>query len=105
MMAGEGREPLVEPPRQRLGAVLGREIGGEIAHERREIALRDRRGRLAHHHRAGAEAFDDEAKPRQLLAHARRCSAAASGSRSTISGVNNACRSIAPFSRSSLSRS
>ena len=67
MMAGEGREPLVEPPRQRLRAVLGREVGGEIADERGEVALRDRRGGFAHHHGAGAEALDDEAKPRQFL--------------------------------------
>ena len=55
-------EPAVEPARERLRAVLGREIGGEIADEAGEVARRDRRRRFAHHHRAGAEALDDQAE-------------------------------------------
>ena len=66
MMAGEGREPLVEPARQGLGAVLGRKVGGEVAHEGGKIALRDRRGRFAHHQSAGAETLDDEAERGQF---------------------------------------
>ncbi len=67
VMAGESRKPLVEPPRQRLGAVFGRKIGGEIAHEPGKIALSDRRGRFAHHDRPGAEALDDKAEAGEFL--------------------------------------
>jgi hypothetical protein len=49
------------------GAVLSREIGGEIADERDEIALRDRRRRFANHQSAGAKTLDDEAEARKLL--------------------------------------
>ena len=70
--AGEGPEPTIEPARKALRAVLRREVGGEIAHEAGKIALSDRRGRFAHQDRAGAEALDDKAEPRQLLVHARR---------------------------------
>ena len=49
------------------GAVVGREVGGEIAHEGDEIALRDDRGRFAHHDRAGAEALDDKAEPGEFV--------------------------------------
>ena len=66
-MAGESRKPLVEPTRQRLRAVLGRKVGGEITDEAGNVALRDRRGRFTHHHRAGAETLDDQAEAGKLL--------------------------------------
>ena len=54
-------------PGEALRAVLGGEIGGEIAHEAGEVALRDHRRRLAHQDRARPEAFDDEAERGQVL--------------------------------------
>ncbi len=62
MMAGDGREAMVEPALQRQRAVLGGEIVGEIAQQRGHVGLGDQRRRLAQQDRAGAEAFDDEAE-------------------------------------------
>ena len=61
-MAGDGREAMVEPALQRLGAVLGREILREVAQQPRHVAPLDQRRGFAQQHRAGAEAFDDEAE-------------------------------------------
>ena len=67
MMAGEGREPLVEPALEAQRAVFALEIGGEVANERGEIALRDHSRGLAHQDGAGAEGFDDEAERGELV--------------------------------------
>ena len=67
MPARERPKPTIEPAREALRAVVRREVGGEIAHEAGEIALRDDCGRLAHQHRAGAEALDDKTEPGELF--------------------------------------
>ena len=103
MMAGEGREPLVEPALQRLGAVLGGEVLGEIAHQAGQVALRDQRRGFAQQHGAGAEAFDDEAERRQNPRRVSISAAAAQGSRSTTCGEKRVCRSMALASRWRLS--
>ena len=67
MTAGERPKPTIEPAREALSAVVRREVGGEIAHQAGEIALRDNGRRFAHQHRAGAEALDDKAEPGELF--------------------------------------
>src|SRR5437868_6992010 len=63
MMARDRGEALVEAALEREGAVLGGEVVGEVAQQAIEIGARDQRGYFAHQHRAGTEAFEDEAEP------------------------------------------
>ena len=66
MVAGEGGEPLIEPPSEALHSILGGKIGGEIANQAGEVPLRDDRRRLAHDDRAWAESLDEETERSEL---------------------------------------
>ena len=62
MVAGDGRQAMVEPALQGERAVLGGQILGEVADERGHVGAVEQRRRFAQQRRAGAEAFDDEAE-------------------------------------------
>ncbi len=66
IVAGDGGEPMVEPALERLMAVLGERVFGEVAHQPFEIARGDQARRLAHQYGAGAEALQDKSQRFQL---------------------------------------
>ena len=104
MVAGDRRQPMIEPPLEHHRAVLGGEIFGEIAHQRRHVGAAQQRGRFPKQHGAGAEAFDDETERFEFrrMVDERRCGA---GSRSTTAGESRICRATPLFSRSRFSLS
>ena len=102
MMAGDRRQPMVELALERLRAVFGGEVFGEIAHQRRHVGAVEQRRRFAQQRRAGAERLDDQA---QRLELARPIGERGGGARLEIDdqGLSRICRAMPFCSRWRLS--
>ena len=72
MMAGAGREHVIEPARKSARVAFFREEVGDVLDETLAVDLAEQRRRLAHQHGAGAERLERQAERRKFVERRRK---------------------------------